>query len=55
MRGLKGKRWLLLMKPVWMNTIANEAAKLTELFAMNRKIFKAYLLEESGPVVDVPL
>jgi len=46
MRGLvKGKRWLLLSR--WMNLSSTKRQELTELFAMNRKIFKAYLLKES--------
>jgi transposase len=45
-RGLvKGKRWLLLSR--WMNLSSPKRQELTELFAMNRKIFKAYLLKES--------
>jgi transposase len=46
MRGLvKGKRWLLLSR--WMNLSSPKRQELSELFAMNRKIFKAYLLKES--------
>ncbi len=46
MRGLvKGKRWLLLSR--WMNLSSAKRQELTQLFAMNRKIFKAYLLKES--------
>jgi transposase len=46
MRGLvKGKRWLLLSR--WMNLSSPKRQELTELFAMNRKIFKACLLKES--------
>lgn len=46
MRGLvKGKRWLLLSR--WMNLSSIKRQELTQLFAMNRKIFKAYLLKES--------
>jgi hypothetical protein len=42
-RGLvKGKRWLLLSR--WMNLSSAKRQELTQLFAMNRKIFKAYLL-----------
>lgn len=45
-RGLvKGKRWLLLSR--WMNLSSPKRQELTQLFAMNRKIFKAYLLKES--------
>ena len=46
MRGLvKGKRWLLLSR--WMNLSSPKRQELTQLFAMNRKIFQAYLLKES--------
>ena len=46
LRGLvKGKRWLLLSR--WMNLSANKRQELNELFAMNRKVCKAYLLKES--------
>jgi len=46
LRGLvKGKRWLLLSR--WMNLSATKQQELNELFAMNRKVFKAYLLKES--------
>jgi transposase len=46
MRGLvKGKRWLLLSR--WMNLSSTKRQELTQLFAMNRKVFKAYLLKES--------
>jgi hypothetical protein len=46
MRGLvKGKRWLLLSR--WMNLSESKRQELNHLFAMNRKVFKAYLLEES--------
>jgi transposase len=45
-RGLvKGKRWLLLSR--WMHLSSPKRQELTQLFAMNRKIFKAYLLKES--------
>jgi len=45
-RGLvKGKRWLLLSR--WMNLSEPKRQELTELFALNRKVFKAYLLKES--------
>jgi transposase len=42
---VKGKRWLLLSR--WMNLSATKRQELNELFAMNRKVFKAYLLKES--------
>ena len=46
MRGLvKGKRWLLLTR--WMNLTGGKRRDLNELFAMNRKLMKAYLLKES--------
>ena len=46
MRGLvKGKRWLLLSR--WMNLSEPKRQELNQLFAMNRKVFKAYLLKES--------
>lgn len=46
MRGLvKGKRWLLLSR--WMSLSSTKRQELTQLFGMNRKIFKAYLLKES--------
>jgi transposase len=46
MRGLvKGKRWLLLSR--WMNLSEPKRQELTELFTLNRKVFKAYLLKES--------
>jgi transposase len=45
-RGLvRGKRWLLLSR--WMHLSSPKRQELTQLFAMNRKIFKAYLLKES--------
>ena len=46
MRGLvKGKRWLLLTR--WVNLTPGKRQELTQLFAINRKVFKAYLLKES--------
>ena len=46
MRGLvKGKRWLLLTR--WMNLTEVKRRELNQLFALNRKLFKAYLLKES--------
>jgi transposase len=46
MRGLvKGKRWLLLTR--WLNLSEVKRQELNQLFALNRKIFKAYLLKES--------
>ena len=46
MRGLvKGKRWLLLTR--WVNLTAGKRRQLNELFALNRRLLKAYLLKES--------
>src|SRR5215471_13759173 len=46
LRGLvKGKRWLLLTR--WINLTADRRQDLNQLFALNRKVFKAYLLKES--------
>jgi transposase len=46
MRGLvKGKRWLLLSR--WINLSSAKRQELSALFALNRKLFKAYLLKES--------
>ena len=46
MRGVvKGKRWLLLSR--WVNLTAGKRQELNQLFALNRKVFKAYLLKES--------
>jgi transposase len=46
MRGLvKGKRWLLLSR--WMNLDSGKKRQLTQLFALNRRVMKAYLLKES--------
>ena len=45
-RGLvKGKRWLLLTR--WINLSSGKRQELNSLFALNRKLFKAYLLKES--------
>jgi transposase len=45
-RGLiKGKRWLLLTR--WWNLTGAKRQDLNALFAMNRKLLKAYLLKES--------
>jgi len=45
-RGLvKGKRWLLLSR--WVNLTAGRRQELNQLFTLNRKVFKAYLLKES--------
>jgi len=46
MRGLvKGKRWLLLTR--WVNLTAGKRRQLNELFTLNRRLLKAYLLKES--------
>ncbi len=42
---VKGKRWLLLTR--WLNLSNRKKQQLNELFALNRKIMKAYLLKES--------
>jgi transposase len=45
-RGLvKGRRWLLLSR--WINLTPGKRRELNTLFAMNRKLMKAYLLKES--------
>jgi len=46
MRGVvKGKRWLLLTR--WMNLDTQKRQQLNQLFALNRRVMKAYLLKES--------
>jgi len=42
---VKGKRWLLLSR--WVNLCESEKQMLNELFRINRKVMKAYLLKES--------
>jgi transposase len=42
---VKGKRWLLLTH--WVHQTARNKQQLNELFAMNRRVMKAYLLKES--------
>jgi transposase len=42
---VKGKRWLLLTR--WVHLTAHRKQQLNELFALNRRIMKAYLLKES--------
>jgi hypothetical protein len=45
MRGVvKGKRWLLLTR--WINLDSQKRQQLNELFALNRRVMKAYLLKE---------
>lgn len=46
MRGVvKGKRWLLFTR--WVNLTSGKRQALNQLFAMNRRLMKAYLLKES--------
>ena len=46
MRGVvKGKRWLLLTR--WTNLDSQKRQQLNDLFALNRRVMKAYLLKES--------
>jgi transposase len=46
MRGVvKGKRWLLLSR--WVNLDTGKKRQLNYLFALNRRVMKAYLLKES--------
>jgi len=46
MRGLvKGKRWLLLSR--WVNLDGRKQQLLNDLFRLNRRMMKAYLLKES--------
>ena len=46
MRGLvKGKRWLLLTR--WVNLDVRKQQLLNDLFRLNRRMMKAYLLKES--------
>jgi transposase len=42
---VKGKRWLLLTR--WVNLTSRKRQELNTLFALNRKLLKAYLLKES--------
>jgi transposase len=42
---VKGKRWLLLSR--WVHLSTNKKRQLTALFALNRRVMKAYLLKES--------
>ena len=42
---VKGKRWLLLTR--WVHLDAGKRQQLNSLFALNRKLMKAYLLKES--------
>src|SRR5450759_5169509 len=46
MRGVvKGKRWLLLTR--WVNLDGKKRQQLNDLFALNRRVMKAYLIKES--------
>ena len=42
---VKGKRWLLLTR--WVNLDTDKKRQLNTLFALNRRVMKAYLLKES--------
>lgn len=42
---VRGKRWLLLTS--WVNLDRSEQRQLNQLFALNRRVMKAYLLKES--------
>jgi transposase len=42
---IKGKRWLLLSR--WVNLETGKKQQLNKLFALNRRVLKAYLLKES--------
>jgi len=42
---VKGKRWLLLTR--WVNLSNQKRQQLNQLFALNRRVMKAYLLKES--------
>ena len=42
---IKGKRWLLLSR--WKNLEPKQRGVLNQLFQLNRRVFKAYLLKES--------
>jgi transposase len=41
----EGKRWLLLTR--WMNLDSQKRQQLNQVFALNRRVMKAYLLKES--------
>ena len=42
---VKGKRWLLLSR--WVHLDTDKKQQLNKLFALNRRVLKAYLLKES--------
>ena len=42
---IKGKRWLLLSR--WGHLSGDKRGQLNELFSLNRRVFKAYMLKES--------
>jgi transposase len=44
-RIVKGKRWLLLTR--WVHLDASKRQQLNALFALNRRVWKAYVLKES--------
>jgi hypothetical protein len=44
---VKGKRWLLLTR--WINLTPGKRQQLNQLFAMNRRVFKAYQTATSKP------
>jgi len=49
---VKGKRWLLLSR--YVNLTASKRQELSQLFALNRKIFKAYLRKEAWTACGHP-
>src|SRR5215467_3408072 len=42
---VRGKRWLLLSS--WINLDRSKKRQLNQVFALNRRVMKAYLLKES--------
>jgi hypothetical protein len=42
---VRGKRWLLLSR--WVNLNTEKKRQLNQLFGMNRRVLKAYLLKDS--------
>lgn len=42
---VKGQRWLLLSR--WENPTTQKRRQLDALFALNRRVMKAYLLKEN--------
>jgi transposase len=49
---VKGKRWLLLSR--WVNLTGGKRQELNRLFALNRKVFKAYLLKACNEPLSFP-